>query len=421
MDRVILHVDANGFYASCECAVRPEISGLPVIVGGSVELRKGIVLAKNELAKKYGIYTGMNVREAMAKCPGLVSLEPDYALYTRFSRDLQAIYYRYTDQIEGFGLDEAWTDMTGSTHLFGDGKSIADQIRETVRRELGITVSVGVSFNKIYAKLGSDMRKPNATTVITRENFKARIWPLPAADLLYVGPASAKKLREAGIRTIGQLAAADESLLGMILGKWGTVLGRFANGLDDSPVAKVKESWEAEPSPKSVGNSVTLPRDVSTAEDVRKVFYQLSESVASRLRETGLKAKTVQICVCDNAFAAAGHQGQLPYPSCLTAEIAEKAAEIYNDKYVYKRPIRGLGVRTSNFAGKNAPEQLDLFGDCQNRWRHEKLELMVDSVRRRYGHFIIQRGMLMEDAALTGENPRDHTVHPVSYFDGPIV
>jgi len=418
MDRTILHCDLNGFYASVECFSNPAIRNVPVIVGGDVELRHGIVLAKNEHAKKYGIITGEAVWQAKQKCPGLVSIKPDFTKYLKFSRLAREIYERYTEQVESFGIDEVWADVTGSTCLFGNGKTIADEIRAVIKRELGITASVGVSFNKIFAKLGSDMKKPDATSVISRENYKDTAWHLPASDLLYVGSATRKKLRRIGIKTIGELANAHTALLVSQLGKWGVVLHRFANGLDSSPVTrKGEESFI-----KSIGNSSTLPRDVCTAEDVNRVFYMLSESVASRLREHGLKATTVQIYVRDNELVSCERQAKLKYPSCLTSELAEKAMEIYRKKYVYQKPIRSLGIRGCNLVPRNVTVQLDLFNDHIKRDRLEAFEESVDNLRRRFGYPIVQRGIIFEDSELTGINPKDdHTIHPINFFSDDIL
>lgn len=415
MNRTILHSDLNGFYASVECFSNPALRNVPVIVGGDAELRHGIVLAKNDLAKKHGIITGEAVWQARQKCPDLISVKPDYEKYMKFSRLAREIYYRYTDKTENFGIDESWLDVTGSIGLFGSGKTIADEIRETIKREMGITASIGVSYNKIFAKLGSDMKKPDATTVVSRENYKKTAWLLPVSDLLYVGPATTRKLHRVGVYTIGQLAQTKIEFLVSLLGKWGVVLHRFANGEDN---AEVKQSGE-ESFIKSVGNSSTLHRDVETAEDVKRVFYMLSESVASRLREHGLKAKTIQIYMRDNELISCERQAQLAFPSFLTAEIAEKAMEIYLKKYHYRKPIRSLGVRGCNLVPKDAVYQMDLFTDHEKRDRLECFEESIDDLRRRFGYKIIQRGILFEDSKLTGINPKDdHVIHPVNFFDG---
>lgn len=208
-DRTILHCDMNNFYASVECLYNPALRGKPVAVGGDVEARHGIILAKNYEAKKYGVQTGEALWQAKQKCPGLTIVPPSFEKYLRFSRLAREIYGCYTDRIESFGLDECWLDLTGSERLFGGGKAVADKLRERIKFELGVTISVGVSHNKIFAKLGSDMKKPDATTVITRENYKDVVWPLPVSDLLFVGPATTRKLARYGIHTIGQLAQAD--------------------------------------------------------------------------------------------------------------------------------------------------------------------------------------------------------------------
>ena len=414
--RTILHSDLNGFYASVECFSNPTIRNKPVIVGGDAELRHGIVLAKNDLAKKHGIVTGEAVWQAKQKCPNLVSVKPDFEKYLKFSKLAREIYNRFTDQVESFGIDECWCDVTGSIGLFGSGETIANEIRAIIKKELGITASVGVSFNKIFAKLGSDMKKPDATTVITLDNYRSKVWELPAADLLYVGPSTKRKLARIGIQTIGQLVKASPQLLTSILGVWGITLYRFANGMDDSPVAPRGD----EAIIKSVGNSSTLPRDVSTVEDVNKTFFMLSESVASRLRDHGLKATTVQVYLRDNELMSCERQAQLKYPTNLTAEISEKAMEIFQKKYFMRKPLRSIGVRGCNLVPKDTAIQLDLFTNHFFRERQERFEYEVDRLRERYGYFIIQRGILLEDRNLTGINPKNHTIHPVSFFDGAI-
>ena len=417
MNKTILHIDLNGFYANVECFSDPSIRNLPVIVGGDVEMRHGIVLAKNDLAKKYGIVTGEAVWQAKQKCPNLVSVKPNFEKYLKFSRLARDIYDRYTDQVESFGIDEVWADISGSIGLFGNGKSVADEIRATIKRELGITASVGVSFNKIFSKLGSDMKKPDATTIITRDNYKDIAWKLPVSDLLYVGSATSKKLNKYGIYNIGQLANSNADWLVSRFGKWGAVLHRFANGHDEQPVKrKGVESFI-----KSVGNSRTLYKDATTIEEVKRIFYMLSESVAARLREHGLKATTIQIYVRDNELFSCERQAQLPYPTFLTSEIAQKALDIYLRKYHYNRPIRSLGVRACNLVAKDASYQLDLFSDHHKRENLEALEISIDNLRRRFGYGIVQRGILLEDGKLAGINPKDdHTIHPINYFEGSI-
>jgi len=253
MSRTILHVDLNNYYASVECLYRPEIRDKPVIVCGDIEARHGIVLAKNYPAKALGVKTGEAIWEAKQKCPGLVAVQADFSKYMRFSKLARKIYADYSDKIEAFGIDENWMDVSGTEKIFGTGPEIANTIRQRLRDELGLTGSVGVSWNKIFAKLGSDMKKPDATTIITKENFHQNVWPLPVGELLYVGRATRRKLANRAIFTIGDLANRDINDLKLLLGVWGETLWHFANGLDSAPV---RQSGE-ESIVKSVGNSTT--------------------------------------------------------------------------------------------------------------------------------------------------------------------
>ena len=411
MSRTILHSDLNGFYASVECLYRPDLRGKPVVVAGEVEKRHGIILAKNEAAKRYKIKTGDAIWQAQQKCPHVVCLPPDYAKYLRFSRLARAIYSDYTDQIESFGIDEAWLDVTGSTHLFGDGKEIADTIRSRIRNELGITASVGVSWNKIFAKLGSDMKKPDATTIITRDNFREAVWPLSVEELLYVGRSTRAKLNNRGIMTIGDLARQETSYLRSLLGVWGETLWTFSNGLDESLVRRNGEESYI----KSVGNSTTTPRDLANIEDVKMIAYVLSESVAMRLRRHGFKCKTVSIYVRDSELISFERQMKLPHPSFISGSIASKALELFQQHYFWNKPIRSLGVRGSDLVTADKNVQLDLFdnGDAKK----EALERSVDRLRERFGPYCVQRLIMLQDPHLTGFNPKDeHVIHPVSFF-----
>lgn len=418
MSRIILHSDLNGFYASVECFSNPKIRQFPVVVGGDEQARHGIVLAKNEIAKKAGIITGESLWQARIKCPNLVSVPPDFDKYLKFSRLARDIYEHYTDQVESFGIDECWLDVTASTRLFGTGEEIANDIRARIKCEMGITASIGVSFNKIYAKLASDMKKPDATTLISQDNYQKKIWHLPASDLLYVGKSTKKKLQRYGIHTIGQLANTERNFLKNHLGSWGMVLHTFANGGDLSPVKlKGEENFI-----KSVGNSITLHRDIHSLTDIKRVFYLLSESVASRLREHGLKATTIQISIGDNEFISCDRQEKLNHPTFLTTEIATKSMDIFLKKYHFSNPVRRLGVRASQLEPMKKPTQLDFFTDHAKRCRLEKLEQTIDKIRHRYGYDMIKRGILWEDAKLTGSNVKDeHTIHPVHFFDGKII
>lgn len=411
MSRTILHVDLNSFYASVACLYHPELRNKPVAVGGDVEARHGIILAKNNLAKSYGVKTGEVIWQARQKCPGLICLPPDYRKYLRFSRLAKAIYTDYTDQIESFGIDECWLDVSGSTHLFGDGARIADTIRVRMREELGITASVGVSFNKIFAKLGSDLKKPDATTVITKENFQALVWPLPVGELLYVGRSTRKKLENRAIFTIGDLARRDIHALCLLLGVWGETLWHFANGLDEAPVCHSGE----ESFIKSVGNSTTTCRDLMNDEDVKMIIFVLAESVAARLRSHGMKCKTVAIHVRDTELFIFERQGKIPAPSFVSGDIAGKAMELFREHYRWDKPIRSIGVRGADLVTAGGHVQLDLFD--RDKTGAEALEKAVDAIRQRFGAYSLQRCALLQDRRLTGFNPKDdHVIQPVSYF-----
>ena len=342
MERTVLHIDCNKFYASVECLYRPEIRNKPVAVGGDVESRHGIILTKNEIASKYGLTVGEPLWKARKKCPDLIIVPPNYPLYLRFSKLARMIYADYSEFIEPFGLDENWIDVSGSVQ---SGEEIANEIRERVKSELGITVSVGVSFNKIFAKLGSDYKKPDAVTVISKDNFRDIVWPLPCGDLLMVGRATAAKLNSYGIKTIGELANTDEKFLKTVLGKNGQTLRDYANGLDISPVRRADEASDV----KSVGNSTTTPRDLVDNDDVKIVFRVLCESVATRLREQGIKGKTVTISVRDVNLNSFTRQQKMKAHSDISSEIHTCAMTLFLNNYNWLYPIRSLGVSVSDF------------------------------------------------------------------------
>ena len=412
MNKVILHSDCNNFYASVECLYNPSLRDKPVAVGGDPEQRHGIVLAKNYIAKKYGIQTGEALWQAKQKCPDIVFIHPHYDRYMRFSEMAREIYYQYTDQVESFGLDENWLDVTGSTCLFGDGKSIADQIRNRIKKELGITVSIGVSYNKIFAKLGSDMKKPDATTVITIEDFKQKVWPLPVNDLLYVGNATLRKLRNYGICTIGMLAQTDCKYLQHWFGKVGIMLWQFANGLDTSPVNNIG----AKSLIKSIGNSTTTPRDLIDDEDVKITIYVLAESVAARLREHGFICRTVQLSLRDNTLFSFERQVKLDVPTCSSTAVATAAFQLFQNNMRSQYAIRSVGVRACDLLLDDV-RQLSIMPNAIRQLKEEDAETAIDDIRRRFGHFAIQRGIMMTDKRLSDLNPKDdHTIHPVSFL-----
>ncbi len=416
MERTILHVDMNSCYASIECLHNPAIRNKPVAVGGDVEQRHGIILAKNEIAKKFNIKTGEALWQAKEKCPDLVIVPPHYDRYLRFSGMARNIYNQYTDKVEAFGLDENWLDLTGSiSYLKKDGFTLAEEIRHRIKKELGITVSIGVSWNKIFAKLGSDYRKPDATTVFSRDNYKDMVWPLPASDLLGVGRATTAKLAQRRIIRIGDIANTPPEQLQRWLGKWGLYLHTFANGMDTSPVTTLGYQSAI----KSVGNSTTTPRDLITNEDVRITYTVLSESVAARLRLHSLLANTVQISLRDKHLVWFTRQIKLKYSSCIATEIFKAAMHLFHSNYNLSRmpPLRSIGVRCANLIDAHSPVQLDLFESHAYRDKEENIERAVDGIRRRFGHHVILRGNLLQDKQLGSLNPvEDHTIHPVGYF-----
>lgn len=406
--RVILHSDMNNFYAGVECHHRPEIRNKPVVVGGDEEQRHGIVLAKNYLAKAAGIKTGETLWQARNKIDGLVVIPPNYPLYLRYSRLAREIYSKYTAQVESFGLDECWLDVSGD-----DGVLIANEIRERIKKELGVTASVGVSYNKIFAKLGSDIKKPDATTIVSEENYKDVAWPLPVEDLLFVGSATKRKLNKYCINTIGELAQTPESFLQGKFGKVGSVLYSFANGLDQSPVMYADEHSCI----KSIGNSTTTPRDLVNDEDVKIILYVLSESVCTRMREHGFRCRTVQISVRDNELFWFERQAKLPKPSYISNNIAAAAMQLFLQLYHWNKPIRSIGVRVTDLVTENNPLQTSIFENEEQRQKFENLDKAVDSIRARFGHYCIQRASVLADQPLCGINPKsDHIIHPVGYF-----
>lgn len=411
MPRLIAHIDLNNFYASVEVLHHPKLRGHPVAVGGDAEQRHGIILAKNYEAKKYDIQVGMALWQARQRCPNLIIVPPSYDLYFRFSSMLRAILYDYTDLVEPFGLDEAWIDVTHSPRSIG-GVELADEIRERIKFEMGVTASAGVSYNKIFAKLGSDYKKPDATTVITLDNYQDIVWPLPVEDILGVGRATAAKLQGKGIHTIGALAQTDPRLLQQWLGKWGLILHSFSNGLDSSPVAR----FGSESVIKSVGNSTTAPRDLEDEHDCKIVFYNLAESVAERLRELGMKSRTVQVSLRDNELNWIERQMTLPASTYLASELSACAMILLNRHYQFQKPLRSIGIHATNLE-PDCAAQCSLFADEAQRQKKEILEKTIDVIRRRFGHHSIVPALMKFDNRLGKLDAKtDHIIHPVGYF-----
>lgn len=391
MDRVILHCDCNGFFASVECALNPELRNVPMAVGGSVEARHGIILAKNELAKQYNIQTAETIYSAKKKCPDLVIVPPHHDLYEEYSRRVNEIYLDYTDLVEKFGIDESWLDVTGSQRLFGNGEKIATTLRKRIREEIGITISVGVSFNKVFAKLGSDYKKPDATTVISRDNYKEIVYPLPVGDLLFVGKRTREALSKLHIETIGDLAESDEEKLIKTLGKQGETIYRYARGEDDSPVDP-----HANDEVKSVGNGMTFRRDLVGEKDILCGISHLSESIAVRMRKKGVKCTVVQVTIKDPDLHSIQRQEKLDRPTNLAKDITDKAMEIMRRSWNMKNPIRMLTVTGGGIVDENASEQISFFDEAKNP-KQENLEKTLDSIREKYGKDAVQNANIIKN------------------------
>ena len=385
MERMILHCDQNCFFASVELLSHPDLRDVPMAVCGDPASRHGIILAKNEPAKRFGIQTAETVWQARRKCPSLVLLPPHHKLYREYSVRVNELYGQYTDLVEPFGIDESWLDITGSMHLFGgDPVAIADELRRRVREELGLSISVGVSFNKIFAKLGSDYKKPDATTLISPENWQEIVWPLPVGAMLFVGRSAQRTLAQYGVETIGQLAACRPEMLEQLLGKLGRQMHEYANGLDRSPV---RPQAEREPV-KSVGNGTTFPHDLTRWEEVRAGLAALSDSVAMRLRRQGLYCSGVQVTIKDSSFCSISRQKRLESPTRLMKDIQRAAMELTRSAWRAPTPIRMLTVTALHITeSAESFEQLDLLGAGRavSDARQEQLESAVRAIRDKFG------------------------------------
>lgn len=386
-ERVILHCDLNNFFASVSLLFNPTLRSVPVAVCGDKEQRHGIVLAKNEAAKRCGVKTAEAIFEAKAKCPELVILPPMMDKYKEYSEKAHRIYEEYTDMIEPFGIDECWLDVTGSRLLFGSGEEIADKIRREIKQKLGITVSVGVSFNKVFAKLGSDMKKPDGITVISRENFREKIWCLPISDLLFVGRKTTDRLRSCGICTIGDAAVCSDEMLERLLGKNGLELKRYALGEDNSPVSRQHEKA----TPKSIGRSVTRQQDFKTPDEIWGMFLSLAREISDSLREQGLYAGGVQVHIRNAALSV--KEFSRSYPDSVNGAkiIAERGMELLNEHFGFTEPLRSVGLRAINLKEYQTAIQEDIFGDSEKRETEEKIESSIYELRKKFGSTSITR------------------------------
>ena len=396
MERVILHCDLNNFYASVEILAHPEYKGKPLIVCGDPEKRHGIVLAKSNEAKAKGVQTGEAIWQAERKCPGLIKVPPRHHLYGEISKQVFFIYSQYTDRVESFGLDECWLDVTHSQKLFGSGEEIANLIRERIKNDLGLTISVGVSFNKIFAKLGSDMKKPDAVTVITKDEFRKKIWSLPASDMLMVGKKTASKLQKMNIHTIGELARADKTLMKEVFGIVGLDLVKYANGEDDSEVGF---SYDNAP-PLSVGHGTTMERDVTDYDSLSPVVYALSDMVATRLRKHKLHAGGIHVTIKDNNFEHCSKQIILETATDSGTMIARNAMNVIHSLYDFatRKPVRAVTVSAIRLSSESDGYQLSIFGEENEK--HSHLESALDKIREKYGYSSINRGTTLSNVFL---------------------
>ncbi|CAM3381563.1 DNA polymerase IV [Pseudostreptobacillus hongkongensis] len=385
MEKIILHIDMNNCYASIEAKLNPKLKNKAIAVCGSKLDRHGIVLAKSELAKKYGVKSAETINSALKKCPNLIIVPPHYDEYIKHSKLARNIYYEYTDLVEPFGIDECWCDITGSIKLFGSAENIAESIRSRIKNELGITVSIGISFNKTFAKLGSDLKKPDAITIISKENFKDKVWNLDISEMIGIGKNTQNRLRELGINTLGELANFDKIKLSKVLGKHGSILHDRANGIDDSPVTDMN----FKKTPKSISNGKTLSKDIYTKNEARDLFSDLSIEISNKLKEYQLHTTTLQITVRNVDFVDKQYQCEIDQTSSefIITETAMKLLE----KYKWDKPIRSLTINTKNLVSEDS-YQLSLFEEKEEYEKIKKIDKTIYDIRKKFGDDFISFG-----------------------------
>lgn len=403
MCRTILHCDMNNFYASVECFKNPKLKPYPVAVCGEVEERHGIVLAKNYKAKAYGVATGEAIWQAKQKCPDLVIVPPHYDEYMSFSKAAREIYEHYTDQVEPFGMDECWLDCTGSTGIMGSGEKIANEIRERIKFELGLTISAGVSFNKIFAKLGSDMKKPDAITEITEDSFKRLVWPLPCSELLYCGRQTTIQLEKLSVRTIGELAALPLDYVERKFGKNGHALWLFANGLDDSQVAH-KDHYEA---PKSIGHGVTCVENLENYDEANKVIVSLCQDIGFKLRKAHLCATGVSLTVKDKNLVCQSFQVKLPNPTQDELIISKASYKLLLENYKFRESIKAITVTATGLKDEDAPLQTMLLYDYDADEKRSRLNSALDDIKSTFGKEIIKPAVILDESKMPKNTQKD--------------
>ena len=393
-EKIILHCDINNFFASVECVLNPNISTQPVAVGGDVIERHGIVLAKNYVAKSYGIVTGDTIQDAKIKCKNILIAKPHYLEYQKYSNLARNIYKRFTDKVEAFGMDECWLDVTDSIKLFGNPKELADKIRNTVKNELGLTISVGVSFNKIFAKLGSDMKKPDATTVISKENYKEKVWPLPIEYLLGVGRNTRKVLRKYFINTIGDLAKEDKKTLERLFGKNGITLYEYANGLYNDEVIDSDDDSDI----KSIGHGTTTMNDIRSKDEVWKILFELSKEISYKLRKYKKRAKGVSIGIKNNELETTQFQKQCSKSIISTQEISKAGFELFNDKYLFEKPIKSITITAIKLLDEDeCAEEFDILADDIYSNKIENIESTIEKINDKYKNDKVDNAIVQDN------------------------
>ena len=394
MERSVLHCDLNNFFASVACLDHPEISDAPLVVGGSASDRHGIVLAKNEAAKKLGIYTGETLSEAKRKYPALAVVPPNFNRYMYYSKVAKEVYALYTDNVEPFGLDECWVDVSKSKSLFGQDTLIAKEISGRIKKETGLTLSIGVSFNKVFSKIGSDIKKPDAITVIDSIHYKDILWPMPTRTIIGVGRSTEARLKSLGIYTLGDLAKSNPSAISAKLGKTGVQLWRYANGDDSSTV--LHKDFEV--LPKSVGRSITCKKDLINAEEIFKTFLFLAEDISTELRVKGLVAGGICIHLRTADLEVQEIQCTLEKPSRTAYTLACAGIELFMKEYRAEKNLRSVGIRAINLADESVQYQLNIFDDYMKEINVETLERKMDILRGKYGKTVIKRACMMKNA-----------------------